>query len=128
MKKVSCFTLFFVSTAILLSISVSIDGSRAADSSRITIAYSSNVLGYYEPCGCNETGEQLGGLYKKAAYIEKYRKEHGDVVIVDSGDLLNEDLDLPEGVRESAKLKADLLARIYNLNYARCDEYEGMLS
>jgi len=61
-----------------------------------------------------ETGVQLGGLYKKSAYLNEYRKTQPGVVIVDSGDLLNEDEEIPESVRQAAKLKADLIARIYN--------------
>jgi hypothetical protein len=37
--------------AILFSIGISIDSSRAADGSQITIVYSSNLIGYLEPCG-----------------------------------------------------------------------------
>jgi 2',3'-cyclic-nucleotide 2'-phosphodiesterase (5'-nucleotidase family) len=114
MKKVLACTVFFLGAATFLSMGTANGAPSAADTSTINIAYSSNVLGYYEPCGCLETGEQLGGIYKKAAYLDQYRKNHGDVLIVDSGDLLNEDLDLPEGVRDSAKLKADLIVRIYN--------------
>jgi hypothetical protein len=36
------------------------------------------------------------------------------VVIVDSGDVFNEDAEIPESVQEAAHLKADLIARIYN--------------
>ena len=36
---------------ILFSIGFTVDSSRAADSSKITVAYSSNILGYLEPCG-----------------------------------------------------------------------------
>ncbi len=36
------------------------------------------------------------------------------MVIVDSGDLLNEDEEIPENVRQSAMLKAELIAQIYN--------------
>jgi 2',3'-cyclic-nucleotide 2'-phosphodiesterase (5'-nucleotidase family) len=35
-------------------------------------------------------------------------------VVVDSGDLLNENEEIPESVMESAKLKADVIVRIYN--------------
>ncbi len=50
MKKVFC--LFLVlGAALLVSISVSTESSRAADAPKITIAYSSNLLGYMEPCG-----------------------------------------------------------------------------
>ena len=51
MKKTLCLTLLFLSAAILISICISIDSSRAAESSKIAIAYSSNVMGYLEPCG-----------------------------------------------------------------------------
>lgn len=60
-----------------------------------------------------ETGVQLGGLYKKSTYLDKYRKENPGVVIVDSGDLLNEDEELPESIMQSAKLKAELMVQIY---------------
>jgi hypothetical protein len=51
MKKIVCSAFLFLGAAILLSIGFSIDSSRAADSPKITIAYSGNVLGYLEPCG-----------------------------------------------------------------------------
>ena len=61
-----------------------------------------------------ETGVQLGGLYKKATYLEPLRKDPGGLVIVDSGDLLNEDMEIPESVLQASKLKAELIAQIYN--------------
>jgi hypothetical protein len=51
MKKTLYWSLLFLSSAILLSIGISPDNSRAADSSEITVAYSGNVMGYLEPCG-----------------------------------------------------------------------------
>jgi len=51
MKKTLCLTLLFLGAAILLSIGISVDSSRAADSPKITVVYSSNVMGYLEPCG-----------------------------------------------------------------------------
>jgi ABC-type phosphate transport system substrate-binding protein len=51
MKKILCLALLFVGAAILLSIGVPIENTRAADSTQITIAYSSNMMGYMEPCG-----------------------------------------------------------------------------
>jgi len=51
MKKTFYLTLLFLSVAILFSIGVTTRNSRAADSSDITIAYSSNMMGYLEPCG-----------------------------------------------------------------------------
>jgi hypothetical protein len=60
-----------------------------------------------------ETGVQLGGLYKKATYLEQIRKSQTGLVVVDSGDLLNEDEEIPENVQQSARLKADVIAQIY---------------
>jgi len=50
MKKV-LYLLLLVTAALLLYVGFSPGSSRAADGSKITIAYSSNVLGYLEPCG-----------------------------------------------------------------------------
>ena len=51
MKKVSVFLLLFICAALLVSLVISPEGTRAADGSKITIVYSSNMLGYTEPCG-----------------------------------------------------------------------------
>jgi hypothetical protein len=51
MKRTLRLTLLFMGAAILFSIGISIDSSRAADNTKIAIVYSSNVLGYLEPCG-----------------------------------------------------------------------------
>jgi hypothetical protein len=56
---------------------------------------------------------QLGGLYKKATYLDQYRKNQNGLVIVDSGDLLNEDEEIPESIQKSSKLKAELITQIY---------------
>jgi hypothetical protein len=51
MKRTLRLTFFCLGIAILFSIGISIDSSRAADGAKITIAYTSNMLGYLEPCG-----------------------------------------------------------------------------
>ncbi|NLT66354.1 MAG: hypothetical protein GXX84_07095 [Acidobacteria bacterium] len=51
MKRVFVFAFLFVSIAALLSIGLPTESSRAADGTKITVAYSSNVMGYTEPCG-----------------------------------------------------------------------------
>jgi predicted CXXCH cytochrome family protein len=56
---------------------------------------------------------QLGGLYKKSTYLDQYRKNQNGMVLVDSGDLLNEDEEIPESIQKSAKLKAELITQIY---------------
>jgi ABC-type sugar transport system substrate-binding protein len=51
MKKTSIFLLLFMSAALLVWLAAAPDASRAADDSKFTIVYSSNLLGYTEPCG-----------------------------------------------------------------------------
>jgi hypothetical protein len=54
----------------------------------------------------------LGGLYKKAAYLNEYRKTQKNLIVVDSGDLLNEHYQIKESFMSSARLKAELIAKI----------------
>jgi hypothetical protein len=51
MKRIFYAALMFLGAAILLSASFSVRNTRAADSTKITIAYSANLMGYMEPCG-----------------------------------------------------------------------------
>ena len=55
----------------------------------------------------------LGGLYKKAAYLNDYRKTQKNLIVIDSGDLLNEHLKIKDSFKSSAKLKAELISKIY---------------
>lgn len=50
-----------------------------------------------------ETGKMLGGLYKKSTYLEQYKKKQGQVIFVDSGDLLNGQLKIKDSIRPSMK-------------------------
>ncbi len=51
MKKIISLTFLIIGAAILFSIGYAGESSSAADSSNITIAYSTNIMGYMEPCG-----------------------------------------------------------------------------
>ncbi|MBN2418171.1 MAG: hypothetical protein JXL81_02205 [Deltaproteobacteria bacterium] len=55
----------------------------------------------------------LGGLYKRTAYLNEYRKTHKNLIVVDSGDLLNEHYTIKDSFKSSAKLKAELISKIY---------------
>ena len=55
----------------------------------------------------------LGGQYKKTTYLNGYRKTQKDLIVVDSGDLLNEHAQIKDSFMASARLKAELLARVY---------------
>jgi hypothetical protein len=51
MKKTVCFIASLMCAAALLSISFSVEDSHAADGTKIAIAYSGNIQGYFESCG-----------------------------------------------------------------------------
>ncbi len=51
MKRILYIALLFLGAAVLMSTAISVNSSRAADSSKIAIAYSGTVMGYMEPCG-----------------------------------------------------------------------------
>lgn len=51
MKKTFGVLLLFLGAAILVSTAISVGPSRAGDAPGITVAYTSNLLGYLEPCG-----------------------------------------------------------------------------
>lgn len=55
----------------------------------------------------------LGGLYKKTAYLNEFRKTHENMVVVDSGDLLNEHYEIKTSFVSSARLKGDIIAKAY---------------
>lgn len=55
----------------------------------------------------------LGGLYKKTTYINEYRKTNKNLVLVDSGDLLNEHYEIKPSFISSARLKGEIFAKVY---------------
>jgi hypothetical protein len=51
MKKTSVFLLLFLGAALIASLVISPDGTRAADNTKFTLVYSGNVVGYMDSCG-----------------------------------------------------------------------------
>jgi hypothetical protein len=51
MKKLVCLVALFTCAAFLLSVNLSVENSHAADGATFGIAYSGNILGYFESCG-----------------------------------------------------------------------------
>ena len=108
--KITFLSLVIASLYCLLVVS----GSTGAEGNKkLSIAYTNNVDGYLEPCGCAGEDSMLGGLYKRVTYLNDYRKKVKNIVVVDSGDLLNEHSEIKESFLKTARLKADLIARIY---------------
>jgi 5'-nucleotidase len=83
----------------------------------ITLVFRSNLYGEYEPCGWG--GGKLGGLVRRASFLEKLRKDRKNLIVVDSGDLLYSPgydlLTLPKRDQELTSLKADHFLQTYNL-------------
>lgn len=55
-----------------------------ADSKDLVVLFSGDTAGAIEPCGCSP---RKGGIARRAAFIEKIRKENKNVLAVDCGDM-----------------------------------------
>jgi 2',3'-cyclic-nucleotide 2'-phosphodiesterase (5'-nucleotidase family) len=51
------------------------------------IIYTSNVNGYLENCGCGI--DPLGGIGRVKTFVDSFRNEHEDAILIDGGDFLN---------------------------------------
>jgi len=56
----------------------------------LTIIYSGNLDGELEPCGCSEAGD-LGGIKRRASYLDQQKKQNPNLVTLSSGGLLASD-------------------------------------
>jgi len=56
----------------------------------LTIIYSGNLDGELEPCGCSDAGD-LGGIKRRASYLDQLKKQKPDLIIMSSGGLLASD-------------------------------------
>ncbi|NOZ53909.1 MAG: hypothetical protein GXP08_12395 [Gammaproteobacteria bacterium] len=54
----------------------------------LTILYSGNLDGELEPCGCSAEGN-LGGIKRRTALLDKYKKNDPSVVIISAGGLIS---------------------------------------
>ncbi len=59
----------------------------AAQNGELVIVYTNNTNGILENCRCPERA--YGALEKRAAFIDSVRKVHPDLLLLDSGDLLD---------------------------------------
>lgn len=55
-----------------------------AKSNDLVVLFSGDTVGAIEPCGCSP---RKGGISRRAAFIEKIRKENENVLVVDCGDM-----------------------------------------
>jgi len=76
-------------TAILIILMFSLPGSLLM-AEPLTIIYSGNLDGELEPCGCSEAGD-LGGIKRRASYLDKLKQQNPNVIAISSGGLLASD-------------------------------------
>lgn len=64
-------------------------GGAKKDASEVVLVYQGELVGYIEPCHCSDG--MIGGLPRRATYLEKLRKEHtAPILVVDTGNLVED--------------------------------------
>jgi 2',3'-cyclic-nucleotide 2'-phosphodiesterase (5'-nucleotidase family) len=83
MKNKHVLTFIFVALAVLV---FSCSGDKQEKSGKITIIYSGNIGGETGPCGCEVS---MGGLPRRHTLLNELRSKDPDLVVLDSGGMLN---------------------------------------
>lgn len=65
-------------------------GRRTAEPDKLTVLFSSDLLGKIRSCGC--TVEDMGGVGRRATYTERTRASVRNLIVVDAGDIMTPDL------------------------------------
>ena len=76
------------------------ESKPAAKPAQLTILFSSDLLGKVRSCGC--AIKDMGGLGRRATYIEGLRASVDNIVVVDAGDMFGPGLDFSENAAELA--------------------------
>ncbi len=82
----------------------------AAAPKRVAIAFTADLLGYLEPCGCVKG--QLGGIARTAGLVEALKQQHDGVLYLDAGDTLSDGAKVDPKMAGQARAKAGTLAKI----------------
>jgi 2',3'-cyclic-nucleotide 2'-phosphodiesterase (5'-nucleotidase family) len=83
----------------------------------VALVYSSNVNGEIERCACAVS--PLGGLARRAAEMERIRREVDGVVSVDAGDLFLPWVEAPKGKKAVVEREVERRARVIAEAYGR---------
>lgn len=65
-------------------------GDAAREPARLTIVFSSDMLGKIRSCGCVD--EDAGGLGRRATYTKRMRRQTENLIVLDAGDAFSLDL------------------------------------
>src|SRR5687767_14469997 len=79
-----------------------------ADAGRLTLFFTTEILGQLEPCGC--TSDPLGDIARWADLVIEARRAGGPVIYMDAGSTLFTAPHPAPGQMPQERLKADLLA------------------
>jgi hypothetical protein len=78
----------------------------------LNIIYTGGVAGELEPCGCSPKAD-IGGLVRRAGYIEDNSKDLSPYILVDAGNFLGEDT--PQGRLKAEAMLRSLAAMSYDV-------------
>jgi len=70
---------------LVLLFTVSIYSNSIAE--EFYVIYTANINGMIENCGCG--ADPLGGLSRVKSFIDRFRKDHSNVLVIDGGDYFN---------------------------------------
>ena len=76
-----------VLTAAFAALVIAGCGEKNTPPRRLVIAYSNDLRGEIRSCGCSE--HDLGGLGRRATFLQELQDTTGDVLIVDAGDFFS---------------------------------------
>ncbi len=109
----SMYRRLFTISLVLLLLSITIapfscgggGGERSSEKVRLTVIFSSDLLGLIRSCGCAVADN--GGLGRRATYIENARERYPNLIVLDAGDAMSLDLSYSQ---QEADLTWDALA------------------
>jgi len=92
---------------------------------QLHLIFGGSINGETHPCGCRHF--PLGGLSSLAGVLDKFKKDHGEFVYLDTGDMLFPSNNIPAGVKRSVSFMAQNVFRGMNLlgvNYMVLGDYD----
>jgi 2',3'-cyclic-nucleotide 2'-phosphodiesterase (5'-nucleotidase family) len=72
---------------LILSIVFLVNCPALSAAKHITILYTANINGNINDCGCGPV--PLGGITRVATFINEYKKQHPEAIVIDGGDFIN---------------------------------------
>lgn len=93
MRRIGIITIstIFAFAILVLALELAEDDTSATAAEvsgrKITILFTGDDYGNVKSCGCDYTGD-LGGIHRRAAFVQKSRQSDKNIILVDTGDML----------------------------------------